>query len=215
MNKPGLDKAWISLPAAVEEIRVRCDGDLVKARQTIMDADEIGDLDVRLRCPDGSTNRLRDVIANLDAGIWEELFRTGLLNAPPRRPRWKVQDRRSMRRVQPTERCRIVVMRASLDQFEKALGPAATAGAETRAIAHLRPLLEHNPAMSKDTARKACKQFKLSGEGFEKRVWPDARVAAGLSRKASPGAKPHGPAEIGPAIDQIIGPNKSSRKSRS
>ena len=47
----------------------------------------------------------------------------------------------SLRRVQPMERCRIVAPRESLDRLKKAIGPKATAGAEQRAIAHLKPLL--------------------------------------------------------------------------
>jgi hypothetical protein len=103
----------------------------------------------------------------------------------------------------------IYVTRASLDRIEKALGPKATVGAETRAIAYLKPLLERNPAMSKDEARKECEPFKLSGAGFDDRVWPAARQAAGLSREAPAGRKRRKPTEIEPAIEQIIGPKKS------
>ena len=106
----------------------------------------------------------------------------------------------------------IYVTRASLDRVEEALGPKATAGAETRAIAHLKPLIErYGEAMSKDEARKHCEQFKLSGAGFDDRVWPAAREAAGLPRQAPAGKKPRKSKEIAPEIERIIGPKKSGR----
>jgi hypothetical protein len=84
----------------------------------IMGANQLGDLDVRLLRPDGSTDRLRDVVANLnDVGLWLDFFQTGLLDIPSRRLRWNVQDRRPTRPVRPDERCRIVVMRASLEKL--------------------------------------------------------------------------------------------------
>jgi hypothetical protein len=101
--------------------------------------------------------------------------------------------------------------------------PQTTAGAETRAIAHLKPLLElRRDAMSKGHAWEECKQFNISYAGFENHVWPTARVQAGLERKAPAGRKPREPEDIKPIIDQIVGPapgkksrSQSPRKSRS
>jgi hypothetical protein len=108
-------------------------------------------------------------------------------------------DHRSARRI-PVPHW-IYVTRTSLDRFEKELGPKATIGAETRAIAHLKSLLEGNNTMSKNEARRACEQFKLSGAGFDDRVWPEARHQAGLSRQAPSGRK------------RLHKPKKSGRKS--
>jgi hypothetical protein len=96
------------------------------------------------------------------------------------------------------------------------LPPQATAGAEKRAIAHLKPLLErHGDAMSKDEAWKECEQFSISRNGFENHVWPRTRELAGLERKAPAGRK-HKPKEIEQEIEQIVGPKpgKPSQKSR-
>lgn len=82
----------------------------------------------------------------------------------------------------------IYVTRASLEQFAKSM-LAATVPTETRAKAYLKRLLEGDPKMKREDAREACKQFKLSDQGFEDRVWPDAREAAGLPRKGKPGPK--------------------------
>jgi hypothetical protein len=107
----------------------------------------------------------------------------------------------------------LYVTRASLDQFTKSM-PTATVAAEKRAAAHLKTLLERNRDMSKGEARKACERFNLSGAGFDDRVWPDAREAAGLSRQAPAGKKRRRAAEIEQTVDQIIGPDKKSgRKS--
>jgi hypothetical protein len=85
--------------------------------------------------------------------------------------------------------------------------PQTTVGAEARAIAHLKPLLDRRrDAMSKDEAWKECKQFTISRNGFENHVWPTARERAGLERKARAGKKPRQPKEIEQEVDQILGP---------
>jgi hypothetical protein len=99
------------------------------------------------------------------------------------------------------------VRRRDVKRLHPELAPPpapTTVGAETRAIAHLKPLLQsHGDAMSKDKVRNACEQFKLSGAGFDDRVWPAAREAAGLSREAPAGRKRRTPTET------EIGPEKS------
>jgi hypothetical protein len=85
--------------------------------------------------------------------------------------------------------------------------PQTTAGAEARAIVHLKPLLEHRGgAMSKAEAWAACSQFNMSYVGFEKHVWPTARELAGLPRKAPPGAKKRRRADIEQEVGRVIGP---------
>jgi len=93
--------------------------------------------------------------------------------------------------------------------------PQATAGAEMRAIAHLKPLLKlHRDAMSKDEAWKECKPFNISYNGFENHVWPTARELAGLERKAPAGRKRRKPKDIKPIIDQIVGPEPGKKSRR-
>jgi hypothetical protein len=93
----------------------------------------------------------------------------------------------SIRRVIPVPHW-VYVTRTSFEKFAKAI-PSATAAAEKRAILHLKSLLEVNNNISKSEARAACRQFKVSGQGFDDRVWPDARQLAGLPRKADAGRK--------------------------
>jgi hypothetical protein len=184
----GRGSEWVPLLDAVEAIQMRHDGDLAKARQIVKDADRVGNLEVRLLRPDDSTDQLRDVIANLwdNPDLWEGLFRTGLFDAPARATRWRIQDRRSMRRVRPDERCRVVVTRVSLEKFMETMPPAATTN-EARAIEHLKGLLEHGD-MRKADAQKECEKFKLPFRAFRDRVWPQARKLAKLP-PATAGAK--------------------------
>ena len=215
----------VPLPQAVSEIQTIRNCDTATARQIVIDAHQLGDLDLGLRRPDGSTD------TQLDRNNWTSpwwspdlLFENGGLIDAEMRPRPG-----SLRRVQPMERCRIVIPRESLNQFEKALGPKATIAGEGRAITHLKPLLEHRgDAMSKGEAWDECKQFNVSYAGFENHVWPKARELAGLERKARAGKKPRQPKEIEQEVDQTRGPEpskpsqpsqnsrrKSRRKSRS
>src|SRR6516165_5500143 len=62
---------------------------------------------------------------------------------------------------------------------------AATARDETAAIKALASYLRTNRDMKKGEARSLCHKagFKLTGHGFQNRVWPTARVQAGLEAK--------------------------------
>jgi hypothetical protein len=66
---------------------------------------------------------------------------------------------------------------------------AATAGDETAAIRALASYLRTNRDVKKGEARSLCHKagFKLTGRGFQNRVWPTARVQAGLEAKARAG----------------------------
>src|SRR6516164_1630860 len=112
---------FVPLPQVVSEIETTRKCDTATARQIVIDAHQLGDLDLRLRRPDGSTD------TQLDRNSWTSpwwspdlLFENGGLIDAEMRPRPG-----SLRRVQPMERCRIVIPRERLDQFEKALGPKA------------------------------------------------------------------------------------------
>jgi hypothetical protein len=67
----------------------------------------------------------------------------------------------------------------------------ATAGDETAAIKALATRLRSSPAMTRGEAASWCgtEGFKLSGRGFQSRVWPSVRTQAGLDAKAPPGRK--------------------------
>ena len=108
----------VPLPQAVSEIQASHKCDAGAARQVVKDAHQLGDLDLRLRRPDGSTD------TPLDRNIWNDpwndlnlLFENGLIDAPAR------PQPGSMRRVQPMEQCRIVVSRDNLDAFLKMSAP--------------------------------------------------------------------------------------------
>jgi len=68
---------------------------------------------------------------------------------------------------------------------------STTTADEKRAVSLLRDCLKANNKLTRADAWAICrKQFpKLSERGFKFRVWPDARVAAGLERTARPGRK--------------------------
>jgi hypothetical protein len=70
--------------------------------------------------------------------------------------------------------------------------PALKSDDESRAVDFLAPRLQKNPTIKRDDARKMLgTRFRtLSERGFVDRVWPNARVRAGLNAAAPPGPKP-------------------------
>jgi hypothetical protein len=68
---------------------------------------------------------------------------------------------------------------------------ARAADDETKAINRLAEKLATDPNMKFDDAWKACKKAfpALSTRGVRSHVWPQARTAAGLERRAPPGRK--------------------------
>jgi hypothetical protein len=81
----------------------------------------------------------------------------------------------------------LFVTRESLEKFIKGM-PAATNGAESRAIERLAALLRQND-MPRAEAAKICEPLGIKGRGFLTRVWPRARENAGLPRVARSGPK--------------------------
>jgi hypothetical protein len=69
---------------------------------------------------------------------------------------------------------------------------AATSADERAAIKALAHYLPSDPDMKRDDAEEWCRSngYQLSHNGFRFRVWPQARVGAGLRPIALPGRKP-------------------------
>jgi hypothetical protein len=124
---------YVPLPQAVDKIRTirKCDVDV--ARQIVKEAHQLGDLDLRVRRPDGS------IYDQLDRAIWNAspwsdpnlIFENGgIINAEAPRPPRYLHRPRSLRRVQPTERCRVVATCKSLDAFLKTNRPSRVGAPE-------------------------------------------------------------------------------------
>jgi len=66
-----------------------------------------------------------------------------------------------------------------------------TSGSESAAVKALASELMANPGLSRAMASDWCETqgYKLTGRGFQSRVWPEARKRAGLDPRASPGRK--------------------------
>jgi hypothetical protein len=89
------------------------------------------------------------------------------------------------------------IKRSDFKQLMRKFGKSAalagggkyTAKGEADATSHIADMLEQNPDLKRADAIAACKPFGVSGRGFQSRVWPDARIAAGLPRLARHGRK--------------------------
>jgi hypothetical protein len=78
---------------------------------------------------------------------------------------------------------------------DRSTPPPSTAAVEKRAANVLARKLKTNPNLSRAEARPFCRNrdgTEMGPEAF-KRVWPEARVSAGLPRKARAGKKPRRP----------------------
>jgi hypothetical protein len=92
----------------------------------------------------------------------------------------------AMRRAIPVPHW-LFVTRGSVDKFLRSQ-PDTTVAAEARAIKHLAAQLRTKPDMTKNSARLACADFELGLRPFE-RVWPKARIEAGLPAQSRAGRK--------------------------
>jgi hypothetical protein len=121
--------------------------------------------------------RVKEVTApfeQLPADVWPLLevvdWQNGIAVAPNRTTYWSIH-------VAPSPESHVVSTSASESAAIKALA---------------RHFVETHPDLTRDQARKWChgQGFKLSQRGFQNRVWPGARKAAGLEATAQPGPKP-------------------------
>jgi hypothetical protein len=184
----------VLLASAADEVATRTGLDADTAQKVIIEAYNIGDLELFIRRPthlaDGSFNFERLPPNAIDFAEWNPqgvrraLFEHSVIEAAL----WTRRPRGTMRRVAPAESRKIFVSRDSLDTFIRASSGPTTAGAEHRAIERLAKLLRAEPNMTKAAAQKACGS-DVSKLGFKTRVWPRAREVAGLSPKAPAGQK--------------------------
>jgi hypothetical protein len=65
----------------------------------------------------------------------------------------------------------------------------STGGEEHRAMHALAEILRQDPNIRKVDAKQQLSHYSLSDQGFEDRVWPRAREAAGLPARAAAGRK--------------------------
>jgi hypothetical protein len=121
--------------------------------------------------------RFKEVTASfeqLPADVWSLLevidWQNGIAVAPDRTTYWSIH-------VAPSPESQVV----------------STSASESAAINALaRHFVETRSDLTRDQAREWChgQGFKLSQRGFQSRVWPKARIAAGLEATAQPGPKP-------------------------
>jgi hypothetical protein len=101
--------------------------------------------------------------------------------------------------VRETDRRRSVRIRRAIpvphwlyvtkDSLAKLGTGTASTGAEQRAIADLAEILRKEPNIVKAEAKARISHHLFSAQGFEDRIWPRAREAAGLPAKAPAGRK--------------------------
>jgi hypothetical protein len=93
---------------------------------------------------------------------------------------------------EPNAHRRVFFCRSKYKKWLTQLSVKATATSrdETRATADLKEALKDNPNLTVEDAYELVKSYGVTGRGFRQRVWPDSRVAAGLSRLAKRGPKP-------------------------
>jgi hypothetical protein len=82
----------------------------------------------------------------------------------------------------------LFVTKTSLVRFAKNSAPS-TGGGEHRAMQELAEILRQEPNIRKADAKQRLSRYSLSDQGFEDRIWPRAREAAGLPARATAGRK--------------------------
>jgi hypothetical protein len=106
---------YVPLLDVLREVKQRRSVDDRRGQDIIRDAHRVGDLDLKIRRPNGSFEDLsrRDDVWGDDPWFgetWRQLFEHGIINAEYR-VRW------SHRRVRSSEPCRIYGVRENLDRF--------------------------------------------------------------------------------------------------
>jgi hypothetical protein len=145
---------FVPLLNVLQDVRGRRSVDDTEARDIIREAHCLGDLDLRIRRPNGSFE-----VLSPRAGVWEDnpwqgetwrqMFDRGIINAEYSVPG-------SRRRANPSEPCRVYVTRESLDRFfgvdepspyskqpdDPVPSTSETVSAEKKAKRHHRPARE-------------------------------------------------------------------------
>jgi hypothetical protein len=179
----------IFLRRAVEEIRRAMFPDaspqVDKIHKAVAEAIEKGLLEILARNVE-ETRSVYGIVprwARTPEG-WREAVRSSQLDEFDQRPDSTIRRRRRI----PVPHW-LFVTRASLGRF---LAPfnRTTSGDEARAIKALEGLLRKDPNLSKAQARQRLSHLKFSARGFETRIWPKGRAAAGLPEKGKSGRKP-------------------------
>jgi hypothetical protein len=156
-----------------------------EVRRAVALAIETGRLDILARHSEEERNICGVVPRSMRTPEgWLEAVRTSQLEFLDQRPGISVRQRRRI----PVPHW-LFVTRASLNRFLKQFD-RATADHEARGKRELAELLRQNPDLSKNIAKQKLSHLRISEEGFDKRVWPKAREAAGLPGKARAGRKP-------------------------
>jgi hypothetical protein len=101
-------ECYIRLPDMLAEVRKHRAVETEIAQDMIVEAHRLGDLDLKIRWPDGSIENLRRDVWECNPWHWRQIF--GGIIEVERKPR-------RMRRVGLMEPCRIYGTRQSLDKF--------------------------------------------------------------------------------------------------
>jgi hypothetical protein len=159
----------VPLALAAEQIAIRNGLDTDTAQQTIIDAYNIGDLELFIRRPtrrhDGSFNYERLEPNSIDFNPWNhkggrrQLFAESIIDVPA----WIRRPRHTMRRVPPTEACKVFVSRRSLRGLLQVEAGARGHFNVTSAHQFVKNILDANPNATLETIETEARKAGKSG----------------------------------------------------